>query len=82
MKVYELIWRLLRCNPTDLVVIAKPGTGEGSPVDSVEKEVYDAEETWWGNLGMRKITKEDRAMGYTEEDVGQGEDCVVLWPIH
>lgn len=82
MKVYQLIWHLLRCNPSDIVVLAGTGTEEGTPLDGVGKEMYDAETTWYGNLGMRSISAEDREKGYTDEDLGSGENCVVLWPIN
>ena len=82
MKVYQLIWELLKCNPTDIVVIVKHGTDTASPLSGVGKEMYDADSTWSGDLGMREIDDDDRAKGYTDEDLGSGENCVTLWPIN
>ena len=81
MKVYELMALLWKCNLDDIVVMSKDGEGNSfSPLSDISKASYEADTTWSGDIGLRKLTDEDREQGYTEEDVGQGEDCVVLWP--
>ena len=83
MKVREMMALLYNANPDDLVVIAKPGRGEASPLYSVEEMTYDVETTWRGNLYIRELTDELRAKRYSEEDLcPDGEDCIALWPVN
>ena len=82
MKVRELIAELYKCNLDDLVVVSGNEGNTYSPLDGISEEMYEAETSWAGEIGLRELTAELRARGFTEEDVGSGEDCVVLWPIH
>ena len=82
MKVRELIAELYKGNPDDIVIVSENEGNTYSPLDGISEEMYEAETTWCGEIGLRELTAELRAQGFTEEDLGVGEDCVVLWPIH
>lgn len=82
MKVRELIVELLKYNLDDIVIVAENDANNYSPLDGTSDGRYDADTTWSGQYGLKEISDEDRLRGYTDEDIGSGEDCVVLWPIH
>lgn len=82
MTVKELIEHLSECDPGDIVIMSKDGEGNCySPLSAINNtSVYVAEDTWWGEIGLRKLTDYHRDLGFAEEDVKDGEPCVVLWP--
>lgn len=82
MKVKELIKLLQKENPERIVVMASDAEGNSySPLDGISTAAYKAETTWSGEVGLEKLSEEDRAAGYTEEDVLEGgKPCVILHP--
>jgi hypothetical protein len=80
MKVRELIAELYKCNLDDLVVVSRDD--RATPLDGISEELYEAWSRWAGEVGIKELTPDLREQGYTEEDLGHGEDCVVLWPTH
>lgn len=85
MTVGELIAALQDVPPDTLIVMSEDGEGNGfSPLDTVDtgSSAYTAESTWSGEVGLRTLTPELVAEGYSDDDVA-GPDavpCVVLWP--
>lgn len=85
MKVKELIKLLQKANPEAIVIIVKDGDGNSfSPLHDVDikNKTYEADSTWSGEVCFKTLTDDLKKHGYTEEDVGDGEDCVVLNPIN
>lgn len=85
MKVKELIKLLQKANPESIVIMAKDGEGNYfSPLHDIDLEnnTYEADSTWSGEVRLKTLTDDLKKHGYTEEDVGDGEDCVVLNPIN
>ena len=81
MKVKELKEILSKCNDNDDVIIASDSEGNNfyalHDVDTSDCSWCEKE----GEiiLGLRKITPELENQGYTDEDVIDGEYCVVFW---
>lgn len=84
MKVKELIESLQACDQDAIVVMAKDAEGNGySPLSGFWRGMYLAETTWSGDVGAESLTDEDRAAGYTDEDVmTDGERAVILTPVN
>lgn len=84
MKVKELIEKLQKCDPESLVVMSEDGEGNGfSPLSDVDdSHNYAADSTWSGEIGLRELTPRLEDSGFTEEDLLDGEKCVVLWPVN
>ena len=83
MIVQQLIDRLNKVENKDrLVVMSKDSEGNGfSPLYDFGEEAYAAETTWYGYVGLEKLTEEDRKKGFSEEDVIEdGVPALVLWP--
>ena len=83
MKVKDLLEVLSHLDPERVVILSKDSEGNGhSPLAALTMENcnYSAESTWHGNIGLEKITDELREQGYSEDDVIEGEKCIVLWP--
>lgn len=82
MKVKELRELLENCNDDDLIVMSKDAEGNTftllSDIDS-DSYVYDSQ-GWWGDVYLRELSDDDLCNGYTEEDLGPGENCIILWP--
>ena len=84
MTVRELIELLKQVENQDRVVIVS-GDSEGnrySPLDGISLAAYVADSTWSGECGMEALTEEDAAGGYTEEDIVDGDPCIVLCPVN
>jgi hypothetical protein len=80
MKVKELIEELTKVNPEAVVVLSIDSEGNAyNEVHSMSNEY-----NWkplWGEIGLKKLTEELEADGWTEEDtMPDGVDCVLLWP--
>lgn len=76
MIVKELIERLQKYNPNDLVVLSQDEEGNGFyTLYKVWEGIYDADN---GEVKLRKLTPELIKAGYTEEDVGEGINCITL----
>lgn len=82
MTVRELIKELEQCDQDSIVIMSSDGEGNTySPLADIDdSHVYEAESTWGGYIGLKEITPELVKQGYTEEDLIDGEPCVVLWP--
>lgn len=82
MTVKELIEQLKQCDPKAIVVMSSDGEGNSfSPLADVDdSHVYQADSTWSGEIGFKELTEELKEDGYTEEDLLDGEPCVVVWP--
>jgi hypothetical protein len=83
MTVKELIKGLQSEDPDRIVIFQKDPEGNGySPLANWWAGAYKAETTWCGEAGMDKLTDDDMASGYTEEDVLEGGvPALFLYPI-
>jgi len=80
MTVQELINKLSVCDPGSKVVIASDS--EGNRYDylySVDTRNYNFDKHE-NEIGLRNLLPEHISQGYGEEDLLDGEKCVVLWP--
>jgi len=83
MTVANLIASLQNYNPSAIVIMAKDAEGNAhSPLSGCWEGSYRAETTWYGEVGLKTLTDSDVADGYSEEDVVDGEDAVVLCPVN
>lgn len=82
MKVKDLIKRLQKCDPNRVVIMAKDSEGNSySPLADFWEGSYRAETTWYGEVGLEKLTEADRKAGYTDEDVMEdGKPALILCP--
>jgi hypothetical protein len=83
MKVKEFIEALEALDqPESEVIMSKDSEGNRySPFDGFDPNAsYLAENTWSGEVGLRSLTPELEAKGYSEEDVVEGVAAVVLYP--
>lgn len=77
MKVKELIEELKKLDPEKLVVMSSDGEGNSYDVlyqiddDSMYKD---------NEVGLAKLTPELEEEGYSEDDVIEGEPCIILYP--
>jgi hypothetical protein len=79
MKVKELIKILQTQDPDDLVVLSSDGEGNSYSLlgDVTDNATFDKKEQ---EIGIFKLTEELERQGYTEEDIGRGKKCIVLYP--
>jgi len=84
MTVAELIEQLKAVDPERLVVLQKDSEGNGhSPLCDFWPGTYIADSTYSGEAFMEKLTLEDRASGYTEEDMRtDGQPAVFFVPVN
>ena len=83
MKVRELIEMLQREDPDRIVIMAKDSEGNSySPLSSAWTGAYAAETTWYGDVGLEVLTDEDRADGFDDEDILDGEPALILCPVN
>ncbi len=83
MTVGQLIKKLQKENPKRLVVMAKDAEGNNySPLSSFWTGAYQAETTWYGDVGLEKLTRSDIAHGYSDEDVIKGKPALILTPVN
>ena len=80
MKVRELIAELYKCEQDDLVVIGHSGSGNSRSIYRVEEMCFESEPPIDMCLKLRELTEDLVQQGYSEEDVGKGKNCVVIWP--
>lgn len=70
--------------PDDLLVVQSidPEGNGFRPTSQVEhgNSRFGDEYGGLGTVGLREVTPELREQGYTDEDISEGVDCVVLWP--
>lgn len=83
MTVGELIAELQKEDPDRIVVMSSDAEGNRhSPLASFWTGAYRPETTWMGEVGLQKLTKQDREDGYTNEDViRDGQPAVILSPV-
>ena len=79
MKVKELIKQLEKCNQEDLVVMSIDGEGNSyNPIADVHAGmVYSPER----QVGYSKLTPTLISAGFEEEDIINGEPCIILCPV-
>ena len=87
MKVKTLIRLLQKMDGERIVILQKDGEGNGfSPLCGADDNCkYVQETSWYGDVGIEKLTKQDIKSGHTEEDVEitkDGQKAVVLFPIN
>ena len=83
MTVKELIEELQKVDQNRIVIMSKDAEGNSySPYRQFWEGAYKAETTWYGDVGLETLTKEDEEQGYTEEDVLDGEPAIILCPIN
>jgi hypothetical protein len=84
MKVKELIKELQEVDGDRIVIIQKDAEGNGySPLTMIDDEsTYLADSTWSGEVGIEKLTQEDRNNGYSEDDVIGGIPALILVPVN
>ena len=76
ITVAQLIEDLKLQDPNRIVVLSKDPEGNGySPFCNLSTASYSK-----GQIGLEKLTEEDKKSGYTKEDVLKGKPAVVLWP--
>ena len=84
ITVGQLIELLKVEDPARLVVLSSDAEGnKHSPLASLWSGAYEVENTWRGEVGLEKLTPEDRKNGYEEEDVLEnGDPALILGPIN
>lgn len=84
MTVKELIERLQNEDPDRIIICQKDSEGNGySPLSDMWTAGYKATSTWDGEVGMEKLTDEERKIGFTDEDViKDGVPALVLVPVN
>ena len=82
MTVKELIEKLQQEDPERIVIISKDSEGNNfSPLSDLSAYAYDPETIRSGDIGIEKLTDENREQGYTIENiVVDGQKAIVLWP--
>lgn len=77
MRVRDLIEALQKLDPLTLVVLSSDAEGNSyRTLFGLWEGAFDREEQ---EAGLRELDAELRDAGYEEEDVVDGEPCVVLW---
>lgn len=86
MTVAELIAELSTMDQDRVVIIQKDAEGNGySPLAGADDNAgYTAEATWYGEVGRQRLSDQDRASGYGDEDLcgPDAQPCVVLYPVN
>lgn len=84
MTVKELIEALQKVDQTRIVILQKDGEGNGySPIAGIDDNtVYEAETTYSGEVRIHHLTDALIEQGFSDEDVGDGQPCLVLYPIN
>lgn len=83
MTVSQLIVKLNGLNPDALVILQKDREGNGySKLEDIDDNaVYVPDTGWSGDVMLHHLTPELKKDGFTSDDVGDGEICVVLYPV-
>ena len=83
MTVKELRELLSEYEDDRVVVLASDAEGNNySPCCGGWSGSYLAYSTWSGEMGLEKLTDEDREAGYSEEDVINGVPALCLRPVN
>jgi hypothetical protein len=81
MKVKDLIKALKKVDPNRIVVMSKDSEGNShSPLAYIMTCAYSPDSTYSGQIGLEKLTPEDKKLGYTEEDLVKGNPAICLYP--
>ena len=76
--IKQLIEELQGYDPDRVVVLSIDPEGNGyNALYNIEPYAWDATH---GEIGLEFLTDELREQGYNENDVKDGQPCVVLWP--
>lgn len=85
LTVQDLKRLLANFDDDDLVVLQEDASGNGyAPLAGGYDMIYVAESAGSGGVYLRQLTEEDRAEGWTEDDVyhgTEGHPALVLYPI-
>ncbi len=79
MTVQELIDKLKECNPNDAVIKSKDDEGNGYDTVDTVSSFYNMDGEYQIEIGLRELSKDAIEQGYSEEDLLDGDPCVVLW---
>lgn len=84
MTVKELIAKLQQVEPDRIVILQKDAEGNGySPLEGADDNaVWQAIKYGRGEVRMQTLTDKLRRQGYSEEDTGEGQPCLVLYPVN
>lgn len=84
MNVGELKKFLEDVNDNRIVILQADGEGNGySPLAGLDdSSVYIADSTWSGEVKYERLTPELEKQGYSEEDCGNGEPALILFPVN
>ena len=84
MTVAELITELQKVDPNRIVILQKDAEGNGHKLlEGVDDNaVYEAINSWRGEVKYQTLTDEMRKQGYSDDDVGEGKPCLVLYPVN
>lgn len=84
MTVAELILKMQKVDPSRIVVLQEDSEGNGYKLlEGVDDNaVYEAINSWSGEVKCQTLTTEMRKRGYSDEDVGTGQPCLVLYPVN
>ena len=82
MTVGELREQLIGVHESTLVVQSKDSEGNSfSPTAEIGHSMYRAESSYYGDIGLKRLTPDLEKQGFTEEDVMKdGVSAIVLWP--
>ncbi len=80
MKIKQLIAILSKMDQERIVVlqIDSEGNGYNSCRGADDNAVYDGKDN--GQVSIETLTKALEKQGFSEEDLGTGKPCVVLYP--
>lgn len=84
MTVAQLIVALQAVDQTRIVIIQEDVEGNSfSPLMGIDdNSVYQEDGTYSGDVKLQRLTPELLAQGFTAEDVGDGQPCLVLYPVN
>lgn len=84
MTVKDLIEALQKVDQTRIVILQKDSEGNGySPLSGIDDNaMYEAETTYSGEVRIHHLTDALIKQGFSDEDVGDGQPCLVLYPIN
>lgn len=78
MTVRELKEILENCPEDFIIVLSSDAEGNSySKLESCNIDEYNFDDD---HICLKVLTKELISLGYTEDDLGSGTPCVVLWP--
>lgn len=77
MNVKELIDLLYQCDPNALVVLSSDEEGNGyrTAYSVAVNNVFTEDD----EVKLKVLTPDLEELGYGKEDVGEGQDCIVIY---